>query len=116
MEQEHEEPTDHPSLAKYPGSPVALSRVDGGPLYRVPIMRDKDEAVPVPVSDLIQARLAIHQLRVLIDAGAGDDAWLEALGWSLVQGTADERPVTRAEVAHYLEGVWQRINDWMPHW
>lgn len=112
-----EEPIDHPSLAKYPDSPIALSRVDGGPLYRVPIRRDRDEAVAVPVSDLMEARLAIHQFRRLIDAGAGDDAWLERLGWSLVDDPSDPaRPRTREEVSRYLTGVWERVSSWLPYW
>lgn len=112
----HEEPIDHPSLAKYPDSPTALSRVDGGPLYRVPIRRDRDEAVPIPVSDLVQARTAIHQLRRFVSAGAGDEMDVQMLGQVLVHGTADEVPETRDDVIRYLEGVERRIGSWLPYW
>ncbi len=51
-----EQPQDHPTLAKYPSHPTALYRGEDGVLWRVPLHRDRDEAVAVPVEDLVQAR------------------------------------------------------------
>ncbi len=110
-----EEPIEHPALAKYPDSPTALSRVDGV-LYRVPMLRDRDEAVAVPVNDLVQARTAVYQLQKLIEGGAGDDYRLETISRVLVFGTADRQPTTREELARYLTGLRERLNGWLPHW
>lgn len=49
------EPREHPSLAKYPGVPTKQYTRDGV-TWRIPARRDRDEAVPVPVEDLVQAR------------------------------------------------------------
>lgn len=116
MSDEPETPIDHPTLAKYPNSPTALVRVDGGPLYRVPVRRDRDEAVPVPVSDLVQARTAINQLCLLMEAGAGDDYRIWAFAETLTHATADPSPQTRAELGEYLRGLWRRLNGCMPYW
>jgi len=109
------EPIDHPALAKYPDSPTALFRYDGV-LWRVPIHRDRDEAVPVAVNDLMQARGALHQLKLLIDSGAGDDGTIRTIGDVLVAGTSEEAPHTREDVARYLRGLWERINGSLPYW
>ena len=37
-----------------------LDGVDGVP-YRVPVKRERDEVVPVPVNDLVEWRSAIHR-------------------------------------------------------
>lgn len=116
MSDERETPIDHPALAKYPDSPTALVRVDGGPLYRVPVRRDRDEAVPVPVNDLMQARTAIHQLRVLLASGAGDDFRIQTLAETLTHTTADPTSQTRKELEDYLRGLWERINGCLPYW
>ena len=68
-----EQPRDHPSLAKYPGHPTALYRGDDGILWRVPMQRDRDEAVPIPVEDLVQARGAVHQLKLMVERGGFDE-------------------------------------------
>ena len=116
MSDEQETPIDHPTLAKYPDSPTALVRIDGGPLYRVPVKRDRDEAVPVPVNDLMQARSAIHQLRVLLESGAGDDFRIQSIAEVLTHTTADATPQTREELAQYVRGLWQRLNHCLPYW
>lgn len=55
-----QEPREHPTLAKYPGHPTGLYRGEDGILWRIPLGRDRDEAVAVPVEDLVQARGAVH--------------------------------------------------------
>ena len=75
-----EQPQDHPTLAKYPSHPTALYRGEAGVLWRVPLYRDRDEAVAVPVEDLVQARGAVHQLKLMVERGCGDDVDLEMMG------------------------------------
>ena len=48
-------PIDHLSLTKYPENPSMLDGVDGVP-NRVPMKRERDEVVPVPVNDLVEAQ------------------------------------------------------------
>lgn len=115
MSGEHSEPVDHPSLAKYPDSPTVLYRYDNV-LWRVPMRRDRDEAVPVAVNDLMQARGALHQFKLLVESGAGDDVTIRTIGDVLVAGTNEEAPRTREEVSHYLRGLWERINGSLPYW
>jgi len=109
------EPVDHPALAKYPDSPTVLYTADGV-TWRVPMHRDRDEAVPVAVNDLMQARGALHQFKLLVDSGAGDDATIRTIGDVLVAGTNEAAPTTREEVSHYLRGLWERINGSLPYW
>jgi len=116
MSDEREIPIDHPALAKYPGSPTALVRVAGGPLYRVPVVRDRDEAVPVPVNDLMQARTAIHQLRLLLESGAVGDFRIRTIAETLTHTTADPTPQSREELEEYLRGLWERLNGCLPYW
>lgn len=115
MENNDDEPIDHPALAKYPDSPTALSRVDGA-VYRVPLLRDRDEAVPVPVNDLVATRAALYRFRLLLDEGAGSDWDLHILGEVLVAGTSEQPPRTREEVSNYLDGLRGRINGSLPDW
>lgn len=111
-----EQARDHPSLTKYPGGRVTYVRDDDGVLWRVPVGRDRDEAVPVPVEDLVQARGAIHRLKVLLEKGAGDESEVEMIGY-VVNGTSeDEPPLTRAEVITYLDSLWKRLNGSLPGW
>lgn len=63
--------------AKYPGHPTALYRGEGGILWRVPLERDRGEAVPIPDEDLVQARGAVHQLRLIVVQGGFDEVDLE---------------------------------------
>lgn len=112
---ERSEPIEHPALAKYPDSPTALVRIEGV-LYRVPVHRDHDDAVPVPVNDVMQARTAIHQLRKLLDGGAARDDQVAAIGWALVAGSNDPAPQTREELDQYLRGLWERVNGCLPYW
>jgi hypothetical protein len=111
-----EEPIDHPSLAKYPNSATALVRIDGGPLQRVPVQRDRDEAVAVPVHDLMEARMVIHQFRKLIDSGAGDDTWIRATSWGLGRPGDDMPEMSREDLSVYLRGLWERVSAWLPYW
>lgn len=110
-----DEAIDHPSLAKYPDSPATLCRVDGV-LYRVPLIRDRDEAVPVPVNDLVAASAAIHRFTELLSSGAGS-AWdISILGDVLVAGTNEDAPRGRQEVCDHLGGLSARLNEALPYW
>lgn len=108
-------PILHPALEKYPGSPTALVRVDGV-LYEVPLNRDRDEAVPVPVNDLMQARTAVHQLLLILRDGGLDDYRAEAAGRALVGGMDEEPPITHQQLGVYLEQLRRRLNSWLPMW
>jgi hypothetical protein len=111
-----EQPREHPSLTKYPGYPTALYRDEDGTLWRVPIQRDRDEAVPVPVEDLVQARGAVHQLKLFVERHQVDEVDLEMLGHVLV-GTAHEAPPrTRDEILHYLDRLRDRLTGSLPYW
>lgn len=109
------EQRDHPSLAKYPDGPTKFYTRDGV-TWRVPARRDRDEAVAVPVEDLVQARGAVFQLKKFIAAGAGSESQVWTLGWVL-QGTSSEpAPQTRAEVVAYLDGLTKRLTGSLPYW
>lgn len=108
-------PILHPALQKYPSSPTALVRVDGV-LYQVPMQRDLDEAVPVPVNDLMQARTAVHQLLLTLRSGGCDDYRIESAGRALVAGMDEPPPTTREELDRYLEQLRKRLNSWLPMW
>jgi hypothetical protein len=74
-------------------------------LWRVPIDRGRDEAVIVPVEDLVQARGAVARLKAMIEQGAGDDYQTELTG-RVIRGTSNEEaPHTRADVVAYLDGL-----------
>jgi len=111
-----EQPRDHPSLAKYPGHPTALYRGDDGILWRVPMQRDRDEAVPIPVEDLVQVRGAVHQLKLMVERGGFDEVDLEMLGHVLVGPSAEQPPRTRGEILRYLDGLRDRLTDSLPSW
>jgi len=111
-----EQPRDHPSLAKYPGHPTALYRGEDGILWRVPLQRDRDEAVPIPVEDLVQARGAVHQLQLMVERGGFDEVDLEMLGHVLVGTSAEQPPRTRGEILRYLDGLRDRLTDSLPSW
>ena len=66
--------------AKYLGHPTALYRGEDGILWRVPMQRARDEAVPIPVEDLVQARGAVDQLKRMVERGGFDEVDLEMLG------------------------------------
>ena len=70
MSPQPETPRDHPTLAQYPDSPTALVRDDDGVLWRVPVDRGGDEAVLVPVQDLVQARGAVAIVDLQPEAAA----------------------------------------------
>lgn len=106
---------DHPSLAKYPDGPTK-HYVKDGVAWRVPAKRDRDEAVPIPVEDLVQARGAVFQLKKFIAAGAGSENDILMLGF-VIQGTSsDPAPQTRDEVVAYLDGLHKRLTGSLPHW
>ena len=111
-----EQPRDHPTLAKYPGHPTALHRGEDGVLWRVPLRRDRDEAVAVPVEDLVQARGAVHQLKLMVERGFGDDVDLEMMGHVLTGTSAAAPPRTRKEVLQYLDGLRDRLTGSLPDW
>jgi hypothetical protein len=111
-----EQPRDHPSLAKYPGNPTALYRDGDGVLWRVPLRRDRDDAVPVPIEDLVQARGAVHQLKLMLERGAGDDVELEMMGHVLTGTSAQPPPRTREDVIRYLDGLRDRLTGSLPDW
>ena len=111
-----EQPRDHPTLAKYPGHPTALYRGEDGVLWRVPLYRDRDEAVAVPVEDLVQARGAVHQLKLMVERGCGDDVDLEMMGHVLAGTSAADPPRTRREVLQYLDGLRDRLTGSLPEW
>ena len=113
---ESENPRVHPSLATSPGNPTALYRGDDGILWRVPLQRDRDEAVPIPVEDLVQARGAVHQLKLMLERGAGDDVDVEMIGHVLQGTSADTAPRTRPEVLSYLDGLRDRLTGSLPYW
>lgn len=116
MRSEPEVPRDHPTLGQYPDSPTANVRDDDGVLWRVPVDRGGDEAVPVPVQDLVQARAAISRLKAIIEEGAGDDFQTELTGM-VIRGTSNEpAPTTRADVVEYLEGLKRRLTGCLPSW
>lgn len=116
MNSQPEAPRDHPTLAQYPDSPTALVRDDDGILWRVPIARRRDEAVAVPVEDVIQARAAVARLTALIEMGAADEIQTALTGMAL-RGTSNEQaPATRTEVVAYLEGLTLRLNSCLPSW
>lgn len=70
------EPRDHPSLEKYAGGPTRLYSADGV-LWRVPAKRDRDEAVPIPVEDLVQASAE----GISVDEGDRRPVW-ETTAWA----------------------------------
>lgn len=111
-----EQPQDHPTLAKYPSHPTALYRGEDGVLWRVPRHRDRDEAVAVPVEDLVQARGAVHQLKLMVERGFGDDVDLEMMGHVLAGTSAADPPRTRREVLQYLDGLRDRLTGSLPEW
>lgn len=116
MSSQPEVPRDHPALALYPDSPTANVRYDDGVLWRVPIARGRDEAVPVPVADLIQARAGVARLKALVEQGVCDDFQTQLTGL-VVRGTSNEdAPVTRAEVVDYLDGLARRLGGCLPGW
>lgn len=106
---------DHQSLAKYPEAPTKLFTQDGI-TWRVPAQRDRDEAVPVIVEDLVQARAAVHQLLLLVKNGAGRDVDIQIMGHVLQGTTSEPPPQTRAEVIEYLDGLRDRLNGSLPYW
>lgn len=110
-----EQPIKHPDLAKYPHRPSHLIRHDGV-LYEVPFRDALDEAVPVPVTDLVHAVAAIHQLRQLVDKTDLTEFQLESIGEAIVLTTNEPIPVTRQEVSAELRRLGQRINGWKPYW
>lgn len=116
MSPQPETPRDHPTLAQYPDSPTALVRDDDGVLWRVPVDRGGDEAVLVPVQDLVQARGAVARLKAMIEEGAGDGFQTELTGM-VIRGTSNEAaPSTRAEVVEYLDGLKRRLTSCLPNW
>lgn len=110
-----EEPIKHPELAKYPDRPTHVIRRDGV-LYEVPYRNTLDEAVPVPVTDLVHAVAAIHQLRQLVDKANLTEFQLECIGGAIVVTTNDPSPTTRREVSAELGRLIQRIRGWQPYW
>lgn len=110
-----EEPIKHPELAKYPDRPTHVIRHDGV-LYEVPFRDTLDEAVPVPVTDLVHAVAAIHQLRELVDKTDLTEFQLESIGRAIVLGSNDPAPATRREVSAELLRLKQRIGGWRPYW
>lgn len=67
-------PRDHPSLEQYPDRPTYLARIDGV-LWRMPMRDDYDAAVPVPVTDLMQARSASVSWNVWCTRGSWMTRW-----------------------------------------
>lgn len=108
-------PQDHPTLAKYPNAPTRLYTSEGT-TWRVPARRDRDEAVPVPVEDLVQARGAVFQLKQFIERGAGTETDIQMLGHVLQGTSSDPPPQTRAEVTAWLDGLTTRLTGSLPYW
>ena len=102
--------------AKYLGHPTALYRGEDGILWRVPMQRARDEAVPIPEEDLVQARGAVHQLKLMVERGGFDEVDLEMLGHVLVGTSAEPPPRTREEILRYLDGLRDRLTDSLPSW
>ena len=111
-----EQPRDHPTLAKYPGHPTALYRGEDGVLWRVPLDRDRDEAVAVPVEDLVQARGAVHQLKPMVARGFDEEVAPQVRGHGLAGTSAADPPRTRREVLQYLDGLRDRLTGSLPDW
>ena len=80
------------------------------------LQRDRDEAVPIPVEDLVQARGAVHQLKLMVERGGFDEVDLEMLGHVLVGTSAEQPPRTRGEILRYLDGLRDRLTDSLPSW
>ncbi|GAB3469737.1 hypothetical protein AB1207_22085 [Kineococcus endophyticus] len=109
-------PRDHPSLEQYPDRPTYLARIDGV-LWRMPMRDDYDAAVPVPVTDLMQARSVIGLLERLVHKGIVDDpVVLKMIGRTAVVGSNEAPPLTAGEVERWLRDLRSRINAWMPHY
>lgn len=106
---------DHPSLAKYPDGPVKHFTQDGI-TWRVPARRDRDEAAPVIVEDIVQARGAVHQLLLQVKKGAGSDTDIVMMGQVLVGTSSDPPPTTRDEVIAYLDRLRDRLTASLPYW
>ena len=109
-------PRDHPSLEQYPHRPSFIAYIDGVP-WRVPLRDDYDAAVPVPVTDLMQARAVIGLIETLVSKGLiNDPVVLEMIGRTAIVGSQEPPPLTAGEVGRWLDDLRSRINAWMPHY
>ena len=61
--------------------------------------------MPIPVEDLVQARGAVHQLKLMVERGGFDEVDLEMLGHVLVGPSAEQPPRTRGEILRYKAAV-----------
>ena len=64
----------------------------------------------------MQARGAVHQLKLMVERGFGDDVDLEMMGHVLAGTSAADPPRTRREVLQYLDGLRDRLTGSLPEW
>ena len=112
------EPRDHSSVERYPDAPTEIVMRDGV-RWRVAVRNEYDDAMPVPVTDLMQAIAVLGVLNTHIDNGSlSAPGTLAALGRTAktnVPGVNQPTPTTAEDVSGWLRDLRQRLKDSMPH-